>query len=287
MRGSWSLALAVVLCSACSGTQLLNNLSLRTGYEVVRDLTFDAKTGLKLDVYTPPGADKAPVVVFFFPGRWSKGDKADYFFVARGLTSRGIVAVLPNYRLYPGVRFPSFVEDAAQAMKWARLHVADYGGDPDRIFVMGHSSGAHLAAMIALAPEFLAGVGEDRRWLRGMIGLAGAYDFLPAPDADLRDMFGPPERFAQTQPIHYADGTNPPLLLLHGRDDGAVEVGNTIRLASAVRSAGGPVQEVLYPRLNHGLIVAALASYERVRNGPLDQVERFVHLPADPLRLSR
>jgi acetyl esterase/lipase len=277
-----TLLAAFVLASSaggCIGTKALNLLSPKDGYHVTKDVVFDDATGLALDVYTPVHATNAAVVVFFFPGRWSMGDKSDYFFVARGLVSRGIVAVVPNYRLYPKVRFPAFVEDAARAVRWTHDNIASHGGDPRRLFVMGHSSGAYLAAMLALDEKYLKEVGGDRSWLRGMIGLSGPYDFLPAPhvDADLRDIFGPPERYEISQPIHYVDGRNPPLLLLHGRNDNAVEVRNTISLAAAVHRAGGPVKAVLYPSLSHGLMVASLSSYYRLRSGPLERVDRFVH----------
>jgi len=287
LRPGWILAATILAAAGCSGTQLLNNLSPRSGYDLASNLSFAATTGLKLDVYTPTRARGAPVVVFFFPGRWSMGDKESYRFVAKGLVSRGIVAVLPNYRLYPTVRFPAFVEDAAEAVKWTHDHIADYGGDPDRLFVMGHSSGAHLAAMLALNEDYLKQVGGDRSWLKGMIGLSGPYDFMPFEDADLRDMFGPPEKFPQSQPIRFVDGNNPPLLLLHGRDDNAVNVQNTISLAAAVESAGGPVQTRLYPKLGHGLMVASLLSRYRMRSGPLEMVDAFVHEHMDRDRVAR
>lgn len=284
---SWRVPLVLgllVVAAGCSGTQLLNNLSPRTGYHKTTDVPFDAATGLQLDVYAPRNVPKAPVVVFFFPGRWSMGDKADYRFVAKGLTSRGILAVLPNYRLYPEVRFPAFVEDAAQAVEWTRRNIAAYGGDPERIFVMGHSSGAHLAAMLALDDTYLRNAGGDPAWLKGMIGLSGPYDFPPGDAPDLSDMFGPPENFDLAQPIHYMDGTNPPMLLLLGHDDNAVNVQNTIRLAAAVERAGGPVQTVLYPSLGHGLMVAALSSFYRMEARPLDFVDDFVHARPPGLR---
>lgn len=284
-RAGWVVA-AALFATACSGTQALNNLSPRTGYDLTSNVSFAATTGLKLDVYTPSHARGAPVVVFFFPGRWSMGDKESYRFVAKGLVSRGIVAVLPNYRLYPTVRFPAFVEDAAEAVKWTRDHIADYGGDPDRLFVMGHSSGAHLAAMLALDGDYLKQVGGDRSWLKGMIGLSGPYNFMPFEDADLRDMFGPPEKFARSQPIRFVDGTNPPLLLLHGRDDNAVNVENTISLAAAVKSAGGSVETRLYSKLSHGLMVASLLSSYRMRSGPLEMVDAFVHEHMDGPRMA-
>jgi acetyl esterase/lipase len=154
--------------------------------------------------------------------------------------------------------------------------VARYGGDPGQLFVMGHSAGAHLAAMLALNPEYLAQEGLERSALRGMIGLAGAYDFLPLTDADLRDMFGPPEHFEQSQPVTFVDGDNPPLLLLHGEDDTTVGVHNTRNLAAAVARAGGAVETVIYPQMSHAWIVATLAAPLRGRADVLDQVARFV-----------
>lgn len=277
MRAFPALVLAAALSAGCSGQQLLNTLTPSGGYAFASGVVYDAERRLDLDVYTPVGArGRPPVVVFFYGGRWSGGAPADYRFVGQALASRGFVAVLPDYRHYPAVRFPEFVHDAARAVRWTREQVARYGGDPDRIFVMGHSSGAHLAAMLALNPEYLAREGLKRSVLKGMIGLAGPYDFLPLTDADLRDMFGPPERFEQSQPVTFVDGDNPPLLLLHGKDDATVGVHNTRNLAAAVARAGGAVETVIYPRMSHAWIVATLAAPLRGRADVLDQVARFV-----------
>ncbi len=151
-----------------------------------------------------------------------------------------------------------------------------YGGSPEKIFVMGHSSGAHLAALLALNPDYLKAAGGDRAWLRGMIGLAGPYDFMPITAPDMRDMFGPPERFELSQPITFVDGDNPPLLLLHGEDDQSVGVRNTRRLSAAVAKAGGPVETVIYPEMSHAWIVATLAAPLRGRSDVLKQVSDFV-----------
>src|SRR3546814_4184391 len=100
--------------------------------------------------------------LFFFGRRWQQGDKSQYKFVGQALAAQGFLAVIPNYRLYPQVRFPDFVKDGANAVKWARDNADRYGGSSDRLFVMGHSSGAHIAAMLALDEEFLKGVGGSR-----------------------------------------------------------------------------------------------------------------------------
>lgn len=273
------LPAVLVLCAAaagCSGTQLLNTFTPSGGYRHAQGVPFDAERRLTLDVYTPVGARRAPVVVFFYGGRWTTGSVADFHFVGQALASEGFVAVLPEYRHYPQARFPEFIADAARAVRWAQQQAERYGGDPDKVFVMGHSSGAHLAALLALAPEFLAAAGGDRAKLKGMIGLAGPYDFLPLTDPDLRDMFGPPERYELSQPIAHVDGDNPPLLLLHGEDDETVRVRNTVNLAAAVKRAGGSVEAVIYPEMSHAWIVATLAAPLRARSDVLARVGDFV-----------
>lgn len=268
--------LVLTLLSACSGTGLLNALTPSSGYRSAEGIVYDPARHLYLDVYAPPQAAGAPVVVFFYGGRWKEGAPRDYRFVGQALASRGFIAVIPDYRHYPAVRFPAFVEDAARAVRWTQDQISRYGGDSKKIFLMGHSSGAHLAAMLALDPEFFAGAGVERERIKGMIGLAGPYDFLPLTDADLRDMFGPPEKFELSQPISYVDGSNPPLLLLHGEDDDRVWVKNTRNLAAAVKRAGGPVETVIYPSMSHVWIVATLAAPLRGRSDVLEQVEKFV-----------
>lgn len=272
--------LAVCALAGCTGPQLLNAFTPSGGYRHAQGLAYDPARRLALDIYTPVGARREPVVVFFHGGRWTTGRAADFHFVGQALAAQGFVAVLPEVRHYPRARFPEFVEDAARAVRWTETQVARYGGDPDRLFVMGHSSGAHLAAMLALDARFLAAAGGDRAKLKGMIGLAGPYDFLPLTDADLRDMFGPPERYELSQPVAFADGDNPPLLLLHGEDDTTVRARNTRSLAAAVQRAGGRVESHVYPEMSHGWIVATLAAPLRGRSDVLERVAGFVRRQA-------
>jgi acetyl esterase/lipase len=268
--------LVLALAAGCTGPALLNALTPSGGYRHAESLVYDAERRLALDVYTPIGARDAPVVVFFYGGRWTRGSVADFRFVGQALASQGFVAVLPAYRHYPAVRFPEFVRDAARAVRWAQVQAAHFGGDPRKLFVMGHSSGAHLAAMLALDPQYLREAGSDRAALRGMVGLAGPYDFLPLTDPDLRDMFGPPERFPLSQPVSFADGDGPPLLLLHGADDRTVRPANTESLAAAVTRARGLVESHVYPGMDHAWIVAALSAPLRGRSDVLERVAAFV-----------
>jgi len=270
------MSLLAALLPACSGQKLLNTLTSGAGYTATKDILFDAATGLKLDVYTPDSAANAPVVVFFFGGRWSEGDKSLYEFAGAALAKQGFVAVVPNYRLYPAVKFPAFVEDAAQATRWAHQNAAAHGGDPAKLFVMGHSAGAHLAALLATDARYLAAVGGSRQWLAGMVGLAGPYDFLPFTDEDIKDMFGPPERYAESQPVTHVDGQNPPMLLLHGEDDEAVWPKNTRNLAAKIKAAGGPVETVIFPKLSHAWIVATLSTTLQYQSDVMPLTKDFV-----------
>ena len=281
MKSNWWMKMSVLtlltaLLPACSGQKLLNTLTVETGYTRASNIVFDEKTGLKTDVYTPKGAANAPVVVFFFGGRWSEGDKDLYEFVGGALAKQGFVAVVPNYRLYPQVKFPAFVQDSASVVRWAHDNAARYGGDANRLFVMGHSAGAYNAAMLAIDEQYLKAVGGSRRWLKGMIGLAGPYDFLPFTDADIIDMFGPPERYADTQPINHVDGQNPPMLLMHGEDDTSVFIKNSRNLANKIKAAGGPVETVWYPKLSHAWIVATLSTTLQKQSDVMAYTKDFV-----------
>jgi acetyl esterase/lipase len=272
------LILSVLALSGCTGAQVLNSLTPGKGYVLATNLPFDDETRLRLDVYTPEGEVRdAPVVVFFYGGRWTNGSKDDFRFVGQALAVQGFVAVIADHRKYPDVRFPVFVEDAARAVRWTHRNITHFGGSPDKLFVMGHSSGAHLAAMLALNGEYLKAVGGSRGWLKGMIGLAGPYDFMPITAPDLRDMFGPPERFPESQPVFFVDGQNPPLLLMHGEDDEDVWVKNTRNLAKAVGEAGGAVETVIYPKLGHRWIIAAISAPLRSRNDVISHIREFVN----------
>ncbi len=265
----------LALLSSCTSTQVINGVTTSKGYDPQIGVIYNDATGLALDVYTPPDPHDAPVVVFFYGGRWTGGLRSDYKFVGQALTQQGFIVVVPDVRAYPKVRFPTFVEDAAKAVQWTRENISQYGGSPDKLFVMGHQSGAHIAAMLALNPEYLKAVGGSRNWLRGMIGLAGPYDFELAA-SDMRDMFGPPDAFYKSQPINFVDGHNPPLLLLHGEDDTDVLVKNTRNLAAAVTRAGGAVETVIYPKMENNWILATIAAPLRKRSDVLTNITEFI-----------
>lgn len=248
---------ATLILSGCSAVDVLNATAPVSNTLAESGIAYAPQERQRLDIYRPAAtpADGSPVIVFFYGGRWIEGDRADYAFVGAALAEEGMVVVVADYRLYPQVRFPVFVEDGAQAVQWTRANIERFGGDPESIYLMGHSAGAHIASLLALDPRYL----DDGLQPAGMIGLAGPYDFLPIEAADLRDIFGPPERFPESQPIEYTRADAPPLYLLHGLDDDTVRPSNSRNLAQAVRERGGRVESRFYESTGHAEIIGAIA----------------------------
>lgn len=271
---------AAALLPGCSPLRLINDLAPTDTYRRAADIAYGPHPRQRLDVYTPSaGGPAAPVVVFFYGGAWRSGSRSDYLFVGEALASRGCVAVIADYRLYPGVRFPDFVDDSAAAVAWAQAHASAHGGDPARLFVMGHSAGAYNAAMVAFDPRYLQRVTAAGPVIAGFVGLAGPYDFLPLQGSLLRAIFGWPDTPPDTQPIRFVTAAAPPALLLTAEHDSVVNPGNSARLAARMRTAGRPVREVGYAHLDHRTLVGALAAPLRDLAPVLDEVAAFVGAP--------
>lgn len=228
------------------------------GVTVTADNMFRPGERGMLDVYRPRGAAGAPVVVFFYGGSWQMGSRGLYEFIGKTLARRGIVTMVADYRLYPEIRFPAFLEDGAAATAWAKANAARYGGDPRRLFLMGHSAGAHIAAMLALDPQWLGALGlEPKRDIAGFVGLSGPYDFGPLGRRDLIDLFGGSNR-PETHPINFVTPRAPPAFLGTGISDKTVGEGNTRRFAARMRENGVDVQEAFYPGGHFRIILAFL-----------------------------
>jgi acetyl esterase/lipase len=215
----------------------------------------------KLDVYVPEdAADKAyPVLLFFHGGAWRDGERDGYGFLGRAFAARGIVTVVADYRKTPKARFPAFVEDTASAIAWVQKNIGTYRGDAGRMYLMGHSAGAHIAMMAALDPQWLAAQKLDSRSIKGVIGLAGPYDFLPLTTDSSKIALGHWPDLNETQPIHYARADAPPLLLLTGDIDTVVKPRNSKVLAARMAELGGASTLKIYPKVDHADIIMAIA----------------------------
>lgn len=273
-----ALLLASAVLPSCSAVDALNATVSTDGVRVQRNLAYAGFNRGKLDVYTPekPGPEKLPLVVFFYGGSWNSGSKDDYKFVAAPLARQGMVVAVPDYRLVPEVRFPTFIEDNARAVAYARAHAAQWGADPKRVFLMGHSAGAYDVLMLATDPHYLAGVGMDRAGLAGAIAIAAPADFLPLDDPATVAAFGQAPDLAKTQPIDFADGHNPPLLLLHGQADDTVYLRNSTAMAARVKAAGGDVTLKTYPDVGHIGIIIAMAPLFASKAPVLADVAAFI-----------
>ena len=265
--------------SACSPLSVINAVSPGNALQADADVAYGLKARQRLDVYRPASAsNSSPVIVFFYGGNWNSGSRSDYAFVGRALAKRGFVVVIPDYRLYPEVRYPDFLDDSAAAVAWTVREINNYGGDASRLFVMGHSAGAYNAAMVALDPALLARMGVKQGTVRGFIGLAGPYNFLPVENPATRPVFNYPNTPAASQPINHVTAASPPALLIAANKDDTVNPArNTGELASKMRATGVPVREVYFDGVNHVTLVGSLASPLKSLAPTLDAVQAFVN----------
>lgn len=274
---AFTLAVAAFL-SACSPIKVLNALTPSITFTKTSSIAYGPDPRQTLDIYRPVTAlPSAPVVVFFYGGSWNSGSKDDYGFVGEALASRGIVVAIADYRLYPQVRYPSFLQDGAQAVAWTHQHIAEYGADPKQLYLMGHSSGAYNASMLALDARWLNEVNLSPSMLKGWIGLAGPYDFLPIENRDVRPVFFFPDSPPDSQPINHVSHDAPPSLLIASVSDTLVNPSrNTGGLANKLREAGVPVETFYFTRTSHATLVASMAKPLRWLAPVLDRVTAFI-----------
>ena len=259
-----------------SPADLLNLWRPSGAWEEYCGLAYGEGPRQKLDVYKPRHAAKAPVVVFFYGGSWQGGSRGLYPFVGASLAAQGVVTIVPDYSTFPPARFPTFVGDAARAVRFARKSAAQWGGDPSRLVLMGHSAGAYIAAMLLFDPQWLEQIGLNSQTdLAGFIGLAGPYDFLPIESRTLRTIFGGANR-AETQPISFVTGKKAPSLLITARRDRLVSPGNSRRMAAKIRDHGGVAEELTYGGVGHFTLIGAFAPGLRVLAPVLRDATQFV-----------
>jgi len=274
MRRALLAAILSGLLCACSPLGALNVLVSERGFVRHADIAYGEGTRGKLDVYVPRGDSSTarPVVVFFYGGGWQSGRREDHLFIAEALCARGYVVVIPDYRLYPEVKYPAFIDDGARAVAWTAANIAKYGGDARALVLMGHSAGAHIAAMLAYNRRFVDG--DLRSRVKAMVGLAGPYDFTPdePPIIALLSGEGDPDR---TMPARYVRGGEPPSLLVTGDADARVNPSNTERLARQLKQVGSPVEVKVYPGMGHpGALLGLSAPFRNERL--LDDIDAFI-----------
>lgn len=242
----------------------------------------DAQQRIAVVVPDQPSARPRPVVIFIHGGSWAFGDPRDYRFIGRTLAREGYVVVLPGYRLGGPGKFPHMIEDGATAVAWTRTHIAQYGGDTGQVVLMGHSAGAYNVMMLGLERQWLGRAGVPDGFIKGVIGLSGPYDFYPFTSDSTRHAFGDAPDPVLTQPIHFARGDAPHVLLITGDADTTVKPRNSIALAKALTEAGLPTRPVVLNGVDHGGTVMMMAApFSRDRR-VLDPVLAFLAAQCQP-----
>jgi acetyl esterase/lipase len=250
--------------SGCSTGSVLAFFTPSGGSRRIAKQAYGEDPRQQLDVYLPASGGNWPVVMFFYGGSWNGGSRETYRFVGEALAARGCLVVIPDYRVYPQVRYPVFLEDCAAATGWTMRNLARLTGDPARLVLSGHSAGAYNAAMLALDPRWLdapaargpSGRSHPAAW----IGLAGPYNFLPIGNPDVKPVFFHPDYPPGTQPVDYVTNSSTPCFLASGIEDEVVNPErNTGQLASKLRKSGVEVEEHHYEGVGHTTLIGALA----------------------------
>jgi len=272
------IALSSLLLVACTkvGLGVANLPNALSDTETTNDITYGSEPWQKLDIYVPAHSSSKPlpVVVFFYGGSWKDGSKDMYPFVGEAFAKKGYITVIADYSKYPQVKFPTFVEDGAKTVAWTYRHIAEYQGDPERLFIAGHSAGAHIGAMITADKQFLQAEGLTPSIINAFAGLSGPYDFEPY-EPDYMDMFGPPENYPKMQVTTFIDGKEPPMLLLWGADDTIVGKSNMVKLMAKIHAEKGAVESKVYEGVDHVAMVSSLVWFLKSKAPIIDYVNDF------------
>ncbi len=274
-------ASSALILGACTqvGINLANMPAHFSNTQIIKDISYGDEEWQKLDLYIPAEAknQKLPVVMFFYGGRWEEGNKEIYKFIGNAFAKKEYIVVIADYSKYPEVKFPTFIEDAAAAIAWTSEHIDTYGGIKERIYLTGHSSGAHIAALAIADDRYLQKHNKNVSTVKAFVGLAGPYDFVPEAE-DLKDMFGPPDNYPNMQIPTFINGNEPPMLLLWGAKDTAVIQRNLDRLKDKIESKSGIVETKIYPEIYHFQIITNftwfLPSNESVINDTVNFFEK-------------
>lgn len=262
-RGSpllYALAGCLLVTAVCHGGPI----------EEIRDLPYKSGESLselekgrcKLDLYLPKGRRNFPTLVWLYGGALTGGERSGESTVkiARRLAGAGIAVAVPDYRLSPGVQFPAYVEDAAAAFAWVRSEIATRGGDPDDVFLGGHSAGAYLSSLVAMDPRYLEKHGLTPDAIAGLVPLTGQM----MTHFTVRKERGIGENTIiadEAAPIYFTREKTPPFLILFGDRDWPARLEENQYFAAAQKAAGNDrVTVLVIPDRDHGSIADRIAN---------------------------
>jgi acetyl esterase/lipase len=230
--------------------------TLAPGVEAVKDLAYVAQpveeAKQKLDIFRPAGAKGRPVLFYLHGGAWRNGDRSQYPSLGSRVAREGFVVVVPSYRLAPKNAWPAQIDDAAAALVWTMRHIAEYGGDPKRIVVAGHSAGGHLAALMAVDLAHLAKLGADLSGVRAIVGISGVYDVTMEGGMSPREPFGSdPETLRRASPQFQARSGAPRFFLAYCQWDYVQLPQQAARMHSTLTVRDNRSELVYLPKENH------------------------------------
>lgn len=246
------LALLLVVVSAAAESVVVDDVDYKA--EVVYGDDKDL-----LDIYMPEAADGVPVIVYFHGGALRMGSKEDGRIVASRLVRAGIGVVSASYRLSPSVRHPAHVRDAAAATAWVIKNIRRYGGDPDRVYLSGHSAGAYLATLLALDPSHLRAYGLDAKAIRGTIPISPFLYVEETAAVRPKDVWGvhPVDWMAASVTPHIASG-KAPMLLIYADGDEDWRKRQNQSFATAMRAQGNDARVVEVPGRDHMSLISGI-----------------------------
>ncbi|MFN4217973.1 MAG: alpha/beta hydrolase [Candidatus Bipolaricaulia bacterium] len=266
MRAILYAAVVAILAGAGVG---FSQPSLPYSFQVYTDIAYydgpDAHPiKHRLDLFVPDGLKDAPVLIFVHGGGWSSGDKNLYAFIGRTFAQQGFVTAVINYRLSPQVQHPTHIEDVARAFAWVHKNIAQYGGNAEKIFVMGHSAGGHLTALLALDEKYLQVHGLALSAIKGAIPISGIYDLSiepPGPFNLYQIVFGAdPQVRRDASPITHAGPSKPPFLIMYAQFDFPGFDAQARQLLSLLREYDNEATLVEIPNRDHVTIIANIGA---------------------------
>lgn len=272
----WVMFSSLVLMGCTkAGLEIANLPAKLSDTKILRDVAYGDDPWETLDIYLPSisHSEPLPVLVFFYGGSWMDGSKDQYEFVGENFANQGYITVIADYRKYPQVKFPTFVEDGAKAVAWTVNHMGQYGGE-DRVFISGHSAGAHIGALMTADERYLQTHHLTTKSIKAFAGLAGPYDFVPYEE-NYKDMFGPPENYPQMQVTTFIEGDEPPMLLLWGADDDLVGRRNLDLLVARIEARQGVVETKIYPNMGHVDILSGMVWFLKSKGPVVTDVVDF------------
>lgn len=273
-----------MVLGACSAAEILGFTSGVKGERTAQDVAYGENPRQTLDVYAP--VNPSCRIVFVYGGSWREGDKNEYGFVGAQLAKKGFEVLIPNYRLFPEIQFPGFVEDIALSLQFIQASKKD----ELPLVLMGHSAGALIAALLSFEPKYLEAVGLSTEIVNGLVVVSGPHDyFLPTDNPKWTPIFGSdPEQQVRALPVKHVTPAAPKTLILHGLEDEIVTPKSALSLADQLQKNNVDYVMKRYEGVDHKKIIAAMGFPLHFLAPTLNHVTEFLNdRICDPVRTDK